>query len=534
MQNESKTILEETDECLSKGICSISPTMSAIQEIVLLYLKELSFYLLKLKELGITNGIIKETVIYALFNIVTNAEYNQDQFHALIAKLYDYIFQSRALYEKHCSENDIEIEVVKSYFKYSKTFDLTDAIRKGEKYYVKRVNTFTPRQKHLYDILFLLGKSLIVKIIELERLGKEAQHAYYAVLSILNAVKPSASFEEDVKKEIKKAINVYHIIVKNVFDTQTELYGGITQAEVSFSTIPGKAILVSGSDLKKLELVLKATENTDIKVYTHGIEMFMAHAFPKLRSHPNLKGHFGSGMESSILDFATFPGAILMTKGSLQRVEYLFRGRLFTLDPIPPIGVVKIENNNYEPLIKSTLEAKGFVNGHEKPSITVGYNEKEITKKVDYVLDKITKGDIKHLYIVGLLNFPNINKPYFQKFFELMPKNCYAISLCCPISRENVFHLDSFYDYSLFYKIISQINTRIPLNEIKMTTFLTKCDKHTIANLLYLNEVGIKNVYMCKCPPTLINPTLMETLYELFNTKEFFDPKKDIEDTLVK
>lgn len=533
MHNEYRTVLEESDECLAKGICSISPTLSAIQEIVLLYLKELSFYLLKLKDLGITNEIIKETIIYALFNIVTNAEYNQDQFHKLISKLYDYMFQSKALYEKHCAENNIEIEVVKSYFKYSKTLNLTDAIRKGEKYFVKRINAYTQKQKHLYDILFLLGKSLIIKMIELGRLGKEDSDAYYAILSILNSIKPAASFEEDIKREIKKAINIYHSIVKNVFDTQTELYGEISQTEVSFSTIPGHAILVSGSDFKKLENVLKATENTDIKVYTHGIEMFMAHAFPKLRSHPNLKGHYGSGMESSVLDFSTFPGSILMTKGSLQRLEYLFRGRLFTLDPISPVGVVKIENNNYDPLIKSALESKGFLHGHEKPPMTVGYNEKEIAKKLDTILDKMEKGDIKHLYMIGLLNFPNINKVYFQKFFELMPKNCYALSLCWPTTKENAFHLDSYYDYSLFYKILSHINNRIALNEINMTIFLTKCDKHTIANLLYLNELQIKNIYTCKCPPTLINPTLIETLHDTFNAKEFSDPKKDIEDTLA-
>lgn len=528
-----KIISNEYNECLSEGVCSESPTFSSLQEIVILYLKEIAFYLLRLKEFGMTNESIRDTVLYALFNIVTSVEYNEEQFHELITKLYDDIVQLKALYTKHCLENNIEIETTKSYFKYTKNLTLIDAIRKGEKYFLKRSHSFTYKQKDLYDIMFFLGKSLTIRITELKRLGKDHDEAYYAILSMLEATKPRDFSEEYIKLEIKKAIEIYHDICNVLFQTQKELYGEITQTEVSFSTVPGKAILVSGSDFKKLERILKEVENTEISVYTHGIEMFMAHAFPKFSSHPNLKGHYGVGMESSAIDFSSFPGAIMMTKYSLQKLEYLYRGRLFTLDTIPPRGVIKIKDNNYEPLIKSALEAKGFINAHEKPSLKVGFNEKEIKDKVDDILSKIINNKIKHLYIVGLFNAPLMNKDYFDKFFKLLPKDCYAISLSYPLNRENVFHLDSFYNYSLFYDILENISNKISLDQMNMSIFLTKCDKHTIAHLLYLNEVGIKNIYMCKCPVTLINPALLTTLQETFDIKEFSDPQSDIKATLT-
>jgi len=261
--------------------------------------------------------------------------------------------------------------------------------------------------------------------------------------------------------------------------------------------------------------------------------MLMAHSFPKLKAHKNLKGHFGTGLESSLVDFAAFPGPILMTKGTLQRVEYLYRGRLYTLDPIAPPGVVRINDFNFEPLVKSALEAKGFATAHEKPSMKVGFNEADIQKRVSDVVGKLLKGEIKHLFIIGFLNAPNLAyKSYFETFYKIFPKDCYAFSMCCPINTQNVFHLDSYNDYSFFYKLLREIKRNASFDKLNMSVFLTRCDKHTISNLLYLRHIGIKKLYMCKCPPSLINPALMQTLQEIFDIKELSDPKKDIEDNL--
>lgn len=531
--NESRTMQTDIDECITKGICSVNPILSSLNEIILLYLKELSFYLIRLKAFGVTNELIKETVMYCLFNIITGAEYNQEQFHDVIVKLYDYIYQSKFLYEKLCLERNVELETPKTYFKYSKKFDLTEAIRRGEKYFIKKSHTFTPKQKDMYDILIFLAKSMGVKLHELHKLGKGHDEAYYDVLSLLDTITPVDFSEEKLKQKLEKTIEIYYELAREVFNAQIELYGEMSPTEVSFSPEVGKAILVSGSDFKKLEDVLKATEGTEINVYTHGIEMLMAHSFPKLKSYPNLKGHFGLGMDSSLIDFASFPGPILMTKATLQKIEYLYRGRLYTSDPIAPQGVVRIKDDNFEPLIKSALSAKGFVNPFKKPSIKVGYDEKELIDFVDKVINKVLSGEIKHLYIIGLLNIPNM--PYFQyfkKFFELMPKNCYALSLCCPINKDNVFHSDIFFDYTYIYKILKEIRIKTDISNFPLSIFLTRCDKHTISNLLYLKHLGIKDVYMCKCPTNLLNPSLIKTLQDSFDIKEMTDPKTDLDATL--
>lgn len=530
---EYQTNLYETDECIAKGICNINPTVSSIQEIILLYVRELSFYILKLKEFEVTNDLVKNSIIETFFTLITNVEYNQEQFHNIISQLYNYINQSKFLYEKICTEKNVPVEINKSYFKYAKAFNLTDAIKKGEKYFLKRTHTYTPKQKDLYDIVIFLEKSIIIKIIELQRLDKSFDKAYYTVLSLLNAVKPSGFAEEKIKKEIEKAIEVYHEIIKLVYSTQIELYGHPRQVEVNFSTTVGKAILVSGSDFKKLVMVLEAAKGYDIDIYTHGLEMLMAHSFPKINSYSNLKGHFGTELDNSLIDFASFPGPILMTKGTLLKVEYLYRGRLFTLDPIAPQGVVRIKDNNFEPLIKSALESKGFINVHKRNPMKVGFINTDIDQRIDDIIDKISKGEIKHLYIIGLLNAPNpAYRSYFDEFLKLLQEDSYVFSLCCPVNTDRVYHLDSFFDYSLFYKILDRLDKGLDLNTINISIFLTRCDKHFVSNLLYLKHRKIKNVYMCKCPLSLISPSLVETLQKSFEIKNMSVPQQDIDDTL--
>ena len=522
----------ECDECLIKGICTVNSTLSSLQEIILLHIKEIAFYLLKLKGFGITNDSLKEPIIYALFNIVTNAEYNQEQFHELITKLNASITQSKILYEKYCLEHDLEIETLKTYFKHSKNFQLTDAIKKGEKYSLKKNSSFNQQQKVLFDIMLFLVKSVSIKIVESQRLEKDYEEAYYALLSMLDTMNFNNFTEKKAHEAIENFVLIYHKIIQDVFYAQIERYGEMSPVEVSLTTYPGKAVLVSGSDYRKLENVLKAVEKTDINVYTHGMEMLMAHSFPKLRSHKNLKGHYGSGIESSMIDFASFPGPVLMTKCSLHKIEYLYRGRLFTLDPIAPMGVVKLHKEDYEALIKSALDSKGFSKLTTKPSVKVGFSPADVKAKIKEIMNKIINKEIKHLYIIGLLNTTNPYKQYFDKFFEALPEDCYAISLCHNVTADNVYHLDSFSDYALIYKILKWINNEKPISEIDMSIFIPKCDKHIISNLLYLKLQGIKNIYMCKCPSSLVNPSLISMLEKTFDIKEFTDPRADIEATL--
>lgn len=519
------------DETTSFVMRSVNPTLSSLQEVIMLHLKELAFYLVKLKNMGVDNELIKNDIIKVLLGIIINAEYNQEQFHDIIARLYDYIFQAKKIYTDLCQKRGLEPDILKTYYKHKKDYSLVDAIKRGEKYYFKKGMLCSEEQKNLFDIMLFLIKSVTIKIVELKNMGRQYPAAYEGIFSMLSIMNFFDKPIEEIKVEIKKFMPLYRAIIRLVHATQLEVFGNMTPVDVSFSTRPGKAILVSGTDLKELELVLKATEDKGIDIYTQGMDMLKAHLLEKLSSYKHLIGHFGTGIDNTLLDFATFPGPILMTKNSLQKIEYLYRGRLFTTDFIAPSGVVQIINNNFEPLIKSALESKGFSKGQEKPSIKIGYPVEEIMHKINNIIDKFEKNEIKHLYIVGTSNYGNGNAKYFEEFFKLVPKDCFIISLAYPISGENTLEINCFAETSLIYLILEELEKRVSLSK-NLTVFLTKCDKNSIATLLTFQDFGVQDIYMSKCPPMLVTPSLMKSLQEIFSIHVISNPEDDLKSTL--
>jgi len=523
---------QEFDECKLRAICSISPHLSAIQEIILSYLKELSFYLLELGKIGTEDEIMKHCVLGALSVIVANSDLNQEQYKELILSLDQNLAQSKKVYFDICEKNNISPHFLKTHFKRIKDFSLNNGIKRGEKYSQIKNNILTVEQRNLFDIMLMLLKSIYIKAFELKSLGEEPYEICRALASMLNLMNFLDTPAEKIKEVIVENGLIFYNLLNRLIVKKQELYGKMDEKETSFSTIPGKAIMVVGCDIKELEMVLQATEGKNIDVYTHGLDMIMAHTFPKLREYKHLVGHFGQWYDNALLDFVMFPGSILMTKHAVQKSEYLYRGRLFTTDLIAPRGVIRIIDNNYEPLIEAALSAKGFRKGQQRPQMKIGFSEEELSVKVNEVLDKIEKNEIKHLYIVGLLNYERTHKDYFDKFFKLVPKDCFVFSFAYEKSGKNIMHINSIFDYAVICKFLELLSKRKPINEIPISMFLTNCHRHTIASIINLKILGVRNIYISKCPPNLVNPTLINIMKTTFGIHEFFDPKEDIAKTL--
>lgn len=522
----------EYDEFISQGIYSANPALSSLQEIILIYLRELAYYLLKLKEFGANNEIIKAHIIESISGIITHIDYNPDHFQKLILQLSQDLGQAKVFYAKFCKKNKIESKFLKSPFRTSDNFNITEIIRKGQKYYIKRNTDYDSDQRNLFDIMLFLIKNICIKILKIISFKKDYESAYSSILTMLNTMNHENLTTKQAKKVIEENSQEYHKLIKLVSDTQEELYGQRELVHISFTPKTGKAILVSGIDMTQLEAVLEATKNEGIDVYTHGMTMLMAHTLPKFKKYPNLIGHFGRGSENSLFDFSAFPGAILMTRYLFQKIDYLYKGRLFTTDAFAPSGIIKIKDNNYKPLIQAALAAKGFTKKQQEVIQKVGFKQKVMEEKIIEICNKMEKNEIKHLYFVGLLNSENEYNLYFNKFFSLMPKNCYAISLSHEKIEENVLHVDSFYDYLFIYKILEKFNEKIPLNMLNISIFITKCDQYTITNVINFINMGIKNIFLCKCTPALINPNLIATLKKTYELNEFSTPEEDLAKTL--
>lgn len=534
MLHNCKTAQYEYDEFISKCICAADPTLSSLQEVILIYLKELAYYLLQLKELGAQNEVIKEHILEAISGIVTNVDYDKSQFEKIVLNLAKDLSQARNIYADLSKKYSKETHFFKPYFKHTKYFDISDVIKKAEAHYINRNSDYDSEKKNLFDIIILLVKRMCVKIIQIKSYKKNYENCYESILKLLCILNFDDENIQEVKSIIEEANAEYYKLINTLYEAQEEKYGKRESVYISFAPRNGKAILVSGIDMEQLESVLEATKNRGVDVYTHGMQMLMAHTLSKFREYKHLVGHYGKVSDNCLFDFASFPGAILMTRYLFQKVEYLYRGRLFTTDTFAPNGIVRIKDNDYEPLIQAALQAKGFSKKQQDVILRVGFRQKVIEEKVEEVIGKMMKDEIKHLYIIGLLNQDNENKEYFEKFMNLVPKDCYVLSLAYDKHEENILHVDSFYDYLFIYRILEKINEKKPLDQLKITIFITKCDQYTITNLMNFLRMGVKDLYLCKCIPTLINPAMAGTLRKTFDIKEFSTPEVDLARTLLK
>lgn len=523
---------QEYDECVIRAICSSSPSLIAIHEVIFMYLKELSFYLLELKKTGTQNEGAKHCLFDALSVVLTGINLNQQQYKEIISKLDNTLSTVKKEYIIQCEKNKKNPCFLKPIFKHLKDFSLSNGIKKGEKYIRAKLVILTSEQKHLHDIMIMMLKSLYLRAFELKNIDGEFEDVCYLLLSALNMMNFPDTPSEKLKEKIDEMAALFYELQNRLISKKDEVYGKAELTEVSFSSTTGKAIMVVGCNIKELETVLRATEGRDVDIYTHGLDMLIAHTYPWFKQYGHLKGHFGQWCDNALWDYAMFPGSILMTRHAAQKTEYIYRGRLYTTDLVPQSGVIKIENKNLEPLIQAALTAKGIRKGQKRPSLNIGFNEEEFSKRVNDVFDRLEKGELRHLYVVGLLNHERTHKEYFDRFFKLVPKDCFIISFAHEKTGKNIMHLNSVFDYSVACKFLELLSKRTKLDKIKVSLFLTSCNRHTVATILGLKKLGVKNIFMSKCPPKLANPALIDFIKETYRIEEFFDPKEDIEKTL--
>jgi hydroxylamine reductase len=285
--------------------------------------------------------------------------------------------------------------------------------------------------------------------------------------------------------------------------------------------------MVSGSNLNDLKTLLDATKGQDIDVYTNG-NLLIAHAYEFFRNYKNLKGHFGSGVFNTILDFATFPGAILLTRNETQNIEYLYRGRLFTTDKISAKGVVKIENNDFLPLINSALQAKGFAKGQNRQDEIIGFNKIKLQNE----LDNIIKKNPRKIFIIAPSSISVDKIEYFKSLFNLASADNYIISFSYKPNCKNSLYINIGNNYALLLNILQIIFEKIPLNSKKFVFFMTKCDVNSLSNIINLKNNGAEEIFLSECPPFVINPAVLKSFVKLYNINEITTPKNDIDKIL--
>lgn len=526
--NEYNKAYIDTNECTSRGACSVAPNIAALQELIMYMLKHISHYVLELEKMGANNQSIKNTIITSIATLVSSNEFSEKQLFSLLRNEYQLLLKIKETYKNLCLKNKTTPKELKFTVEFNEDTTLAKAIGQGEKLFLQKCTKLTQTKKNLREILLFLVKSTCLNLIKSNDFSNFEDCVYQQILKTLDML----AHDTDIKtSKIKELINDFakadNNLQLNISKLLTENFGDITKVEVSHSTRKGKAILVSGNNFFDLLKILEDTKEKNIDIYTHS-NLLITHAFAKFNQYKNLIGHFGDTTENGILDFATFPGAILLTKNSRNNTEYLYRGRLYSNDYIVPQGVVKIENDDFSPLIEASLNAKGFSKGKTKESSTIGYNKKEIKTQIENIIERLKNKSIERLFIIGINPYSEIQKEYFKEFFAKMNKNEFAISFSYESSRENVITINVGNYLPLATAIISELFKNFDIKSPQVTFLFTTCDVMSISNIILLKNNNAPNVYMASCSPTQVNPSVFTTLKKEYAINEMTTPENDL------
>ena len=516
------------NSCISRGICSINPRTFALQNVLGLYLQLCAKYCIKLFEKDALKNDTKHFILNTVAISVSNPEFTEVCFVQTISALKKILPELIEKYNELYDAEDFAEEDILSSDIFKKCENIVDSIKFGEYIYQTKVSKIPNEIRNIFKIMLIVAKSISINLLDIESYDNNdkkkdlTEEAFMDLLTLLNSMGINNTDIEKLKEITYKSAESNTKLMKLLHVMQEERYGKQRIVSISYTTTPSKAVLAVGSNIRELETILENLKNTGIDVYTHD-DMMVAHTFPKFGEYSNLKGQYGYGLENCLIDFATFPGPIILTKHSLHNIENLYRGRLFTTDMNFYKGVIKIEGEDFSEVISSANEAKGFKRGKVCETVTIGY---DYEKCIAQIKTKLDTNLYKKVVVIGIKNYSYENKNYFEKLIKYISDEVLIISFSYNAERENLLHFNACFDSYAVVRIVSSlIDYKLPLN-----VYLPKCGKNTLTEMIYYAGVDGVSVYMGECEPMMINPSVKQTLQDNFGIKIIGSAKRDAED----
>jgi hydroxylamine reductase len=321
----------------------------------------------------------------------------------------------------------------------------------------------------------------------------------------------------------------------------TGTYGHPVPTKVPLGHKKGKAILVSGHDLRDMEEILKQTEGKGIYVYTHG-EMLPCHGYPELKKYPHFYGHYGTAWQNQQKEFADFPGPVVMTTNCLMKPKDSYKDNVFTCGVVGWPGLPHIQNYNYSHVIAKALAMPGFQNDSNGVSVTTGFGRNAVMSVAGTVIEAVKSKAIRHFFLVGGCDGAKPVRNYYTEFVEKVPKDCVVLTLACGKFRffdkdlGDIGGIPRLLDvgqcndaYSAVQIALALANAfNVGVNELPLSLIVSWYEQKAVAILLTLLYLGIQNIRLGPSLPAFITPNVLNFLVEKFNIKPITTPDQDL------
>ncbi|MEW5822150.1 MAG: hydroxylamine reductase [Cyanobacteriota bacterium] len=519
--------------CTKVGVCGKDSEAAALQDLIVYMLKGLSMYAHRARELGVSDKSVNICTVKGLFATVTNVNFDSKRLVEVVRDVAKNRDKARQLYEKAAKEAGKTPETLSDPADFQLANDMISMINQGLQIgIIKRKESLGEDITGLQELLTYGIKGAAAYADHAEILGYENEDIYAYFHDALNFLtKKEPSVDELLTYNLK--CGEVNLVTMEILDkAHTDTFGHPEPTKVRITPVKGKAILVSGHDLKDLEELLKQTEGTGINIYTHG-EMLPAHAYPQLKKYKHLAGNYGGAWQDQQKEFAEFPGSILMTTNCIIKPQKTYEWRIFTKGCVAWPGVNHINDYDFSSVINAAKMATGFVEDGPEKEIIVGFGRNAVLGVADKVIDAVKGGAIKHFFLVGGCDGAKPGRNYYTDFAEKLPKDCVILTLACGKYRFNKLEFGDIGGiprlldigqcndaYSAVQIAVALANAfKMDVNSLPLSMVLSWFEQKAVAILLSLLHLGIKDIRLGPSLPAFVTPTVLNVLVEKFNIK---------------
>ena len=523
--------------CTKIGVCGKPSEVAALQDLLIYALKGLSLYAVEGRKVGINNPEANKLTCQAVFSTLTNVDFDPERFVPMIKRT----VELREKLKGEIGKKGGKVDFAEAPANFKPESTLEGLVQQGETVGVHSDPSINPDILSLQQTL-TYGLKGVASYADHARILGQEDDAVYAFIHEGLAATLNKELGLDAWVGLVLKCGEINLKAMELLDAgNTGTYGHPVPTKVPLGVKKGKAILVSGHDLKDLADILKQTEGKGITVYTHG-EMLPCHGYPELKKYPQFYGHYGTAWQNQAKEFAEFPGAILMTTNCIQKPKDSYKDNIFTTGLVGWPGVTHVKGPDFSTVIKKALSMPGFQADTNGKEVMVGFGRNAVLGVADKVIEAVKSGAIKHFFLVAGCDGAKPGRNYYTELVEKIPDDCVVLTLACGKFRffdkdlGDIGGIPRLLDIGQCNDAYSAVQIAVALagafecgvNDLPLSMILSWYEQKACAILLTLLYLGIKDIRLGPSLPAFITPNVLDVLVKNFNIMPISTPDEDL------
>lgn len=509
--------------CTRSGVCGKTPDVAAMQDLLIYVTKGISQVASALRAEG--KEVTKDTnhlVTTNLFTTITNANFDKE---AIIKRIEDTLVAKKQLLAELSSTEGLPEAA------------LWEGTRDSFEEKARTVGVLATEDEDVRSLRELITyglKGLAAYSKHANVLGRDADEIDAFIQQALAKVTDDSLTVDDL---VALTLETGSFGVKGMAlldSANTETYGNPEVTEVEIGVRKNPAILISGHDLKDLEMLLEQTAGTGVDVYTHS-EMLPAHYYPAFKKYPHFAGNYGNAWWQQTTEFEKFNGAILMTTNCIVPPKASYKDRMWTTGAAgyPGCGHIEADENGYKDFTPIIEQAKTLPSPTEIEHGTIvgGFAHEQVFALADKVVAAVKSGAIRKFVVMAGCDGRQKTRSYYTEFAEKLPKDVVILTAGCAKYRYNKLNLGDIdgiprvldagqcndsYSLALIALKLKEIFGLDDINDLPLAFNIAWYEQKAVIVLLALLSLGVKSIHLGPTLPAFLSPNVAKVLVDNF------------------